>query len=174
MVNDDCQAPFLGPSGTSFGIVRHQFWDRQAPILGSHVNFQGTKRSQNGVTRFVLGVFKRVLELPHGNICYISSHSDHVNHPLRPQPAEYIQEFVSPHVIKNIFCNPCDPLRHYICEYRVKDFCPPVCPLDFVTLMLKTKDFNYGPLPQACRAKKRVAIGNSFTPGGPAASVKAV
>ena len=35
MVPDDPQAPFLKPSGNSFGIVRHQFWDRQAPVLGS-------------------------------------------------------------------------------------------------------------------------------------------
>ena len=39
MVPDDRQAPVLGPSGTSFGIVRHQFWDRQAPVLGSHAYF---------------------------------------------------------------------------------------------------------------------------------------
>ena len=39
MVPDNCQAPFLGPSGTSFGIVRHQFWDSQAPVLGSHAYF---------------------------------------------------------------------------------------------------------------------------------------
>ena len=29
----------LGPSGNSFGIVRHQFWDCQAPFLGSHAYF---------------------------------------------------------------------------------------------------------------------------------------
>ena len=39
MVPDDRQAPFLGLSGTSFGIVRHQFWDRQAPVLGYHAYF---------------------------------------------------------------------------------------------------------------------------------------
>ena len=39
MVPDDRQAPFLGPSGTSFGIVRHQFWNSQAPVLGSHAYF---------------------------------------------------------------------------------------------------------------------------------------
>ena len=39
MVPDNCQAPFLGPSGTSFGIVRHQFWDHQAPVLGCHAYF---------------------------------------------------------------------------------------------------------------------------------------
>ena len=55
MVPDNHQAPVLGPSGTSFGIVRHQFWDRQAPVLGSHAYFYGTKRSQNGLTRVVLG-----------------------------------------------------------------------------------------------------------------------
>ena len=39
MVPDNRQAPFLGPSGTNFGIVRHQFWDHQAPVLGSHTYF---------------------------------------------------------------------------------------------------------------------------------------
>ena len=58
MVPDNRQAPFLRPSDTSFGIVRHQFWDRQAPVLGSHAIFKGTKRSQNGVTRVVSGYLK--------------------------------------------------------------------------------------------------------------------
>ena len=58
MVPDNRQAPFLGPSGTSFGIVRHQFWDRQAPILGSHAYVWGAKRSRNGVTRVVSGYLK--------------------------------------------------------------------------------------------------------------------
>ena len=39
MVPVDRKAPFLGPVVTSFGIVRHQFWDRQAPVLGSHTFF---------------------------------------------------------------------------------------------------------------------------------------
>ena len=39
MVPDLCQAPFLGPSDTSFGIIRHQFWDSQAPVLESHAYF---------------------------------------------------------------------------------------------------------------------------------------
>ena len=39
MVPDDHHAPFLGPSGTSFGIIMHQFWDCQAPVLGSHAYF---------------------------------------------------------------------------------------------------------------------------------------
>ena len=39
IVPDKHQAPVLGPSGTSFRIVKHQFWDCQAPVLGSHAYF---------------------------------------------------------------------------------------------------------------------------------------
>ena len=39
MVPEYRQAPFLPTSCTSFGIVRHQFWDCQAPVLGSNVFF---------------------------------------------------------------------------------------------------------------------------------------
>ena len=44
-VPDNRQAPVLGPPGMSFGIVRHQFWDRQAPVLGSHAYFLEFKRA---------------------------------------------------------------------------------------------------------------------------------
>ena len=89
MVPDDCQAPVLGLSGTSFGIVRHQFWDCQAPVLGSSGTgfgisrlFLGYKKDPKRCNDGCVRVFKGVLELPYLNICYISSHSDHVNHPF--------------------------------------------------------------------------------------------
>ena len=49
MVPDNRQAPVLGPSRTSFGIVRHQFSVHQAPVLGS----SGTSF---GISRLFFGV----------------------------------------------------------------------------------------------------------------------
>ena len=90
MVPDDHQAPFLRPSGTSFGIVRHRFWDCQAPVLGSSGNsfgisglLLGYKKEPKRCNKECSRVFKGVLELPYVNICYISSHGNHVNHPFK-------------------------------------------------------------------------------------------
>ena len=60
--------PVLGSSGTSFGISRLFLGYKKEP-----------KRCNEGCFR----VFKGVLELPYVNICYISSHSNHVNHPFK-------------------------------------------------------------------------------------------
>ena len=75
-------------SGTSFGTVRYQFWDRQAPVLGSSgISFGisrlffGYKKDSKRYNEGCFSVSKGVLEIPYINICYISSHSDHVNHP---------------------------------------------------------------------------------------------
>ena len=65
-VPDNRQAPILKSSGTSFGISRLLFGYKKEP-----------KRC--------FRVFKGVFELPYVNICYISSHSNHVNHPLGPK-----------------------------------------------------------------------------------------
>ena len=76
-------------SGTIFGTIRHQFWDCQAPVLGlSGTSFGisrlilGYKKEPELCNKGCYGVFKGVLELPYVNICYISSHSDHVNDPF--------------------------------------------------------------------------------------------
>ena len=58
----------MGLSGTSFGI--------SCLFLGYK---KGPKQSKEGCFR----VFKGVLELPFVNICYLSSHSNHVNHPFK-------------------------------------------------------------------------------------------
>ena len=68
----------------------HQFWDRQAPVLGlsgtsfgiSHL-FLGYKKEPKLWHEGCFRVFKGVLELPYVNICHISSHSNHVNHPFK-------------------------------------------------------------------------------------------
>ena len=79
------------PSGAIFGTVRHQFWDRWAPVIGRPAPVLGSSGTSFGISRSFLGykkepkrcnkgcfrVFKGVLELPYVNICY----SDHVNHP---------------------------------------------------------------------------------------------
>ena len=41
---DDCQAAFLGSSGTFLGIVVYLFWDCGASFLGLSVVFFGTSR----------------------------------------------------------------------------------------------------------------------------------
>ena len=86
----DRQASVLGLAGTSFGTVRHQFWDCQAPVLGSSSTSFGISRLflgyKNDLKRGNEGCFrvlKGVLELPYVNICYIDSHSNHVNHPFK-------------------------------------------------------------------------------------------
>ena len=92
MVPDNRQAPFLGQSGTSFGIVRHQFWDCQAPVLGSHI-FLGYKKEPKLWNEGCFRVFKGVSELPYVNICHISSHSNHVNHPFKVRTPESMSQF---------------------------------------------------------------------------------
>ena len=64
MAPDNRQAAFLGQSGTSFGM--------------SHL-FLGYKKEPKRFNQACFRVFKRVLELPYFNTCYISSHGDHVN-----------------------------------------------------------------------------------------------
>ena len=46
----DCQAPVLGLSGTSFGIVRHQFWDLTLIF-----------RVQKGAETVLRGLFQGIL-----------------------------------------------------------------------------------------------------------------
>ena len=43
---DNRLAPFLGPPSNSFGMVRHQFWYRQAPVLVSSGTSFGIVRHQ--------------------------------------------------------------------------------------------------------------------------------
>ena len=77
-------------SGTSFGTIRHQFWDRQAPVLGLSGTsfgisrlFLGYKKEPKQCKEGFFRVFKGVLELPYVIICYMISHSDHVNYPFK-------------------------------------------------------------------------------------------
>ena len=71
MVPDDREAPFLGQSGTSFEIVRHQFWDCQALVLGSSGTsfgisrlFLGYKNEPKWCNKGCFRVLKGLLELP--------------------------------------------------------------------------------------------------------------
>ena len=67
MMPEDCQVTFLGLSGIIFGITLI-FRVKKKPKQGN----QGCFRA-----------FKRVFVLSYVNLCYISQHSYHVNHPFK-------------------------------------------------------------------------------------------
>ena len=109
LVPDDRQAPFLGY------FLRSQFWDRQAAVLGLSGTsfgisrlFLGYKKELKLCSKGCFRVFKGVLDLPYVNICYTSSHSNHVNHPFNVKlvynsslPHQWFQTM--PNISKTIF-----------------------------------------------------------------------
>ena len=72
---DDCQATFLGSSGIIFGISRLFLGYKKKPKQGN----QGCFRE-----------FKGVFVPSYANLCYISQHSYHVNHPFKLDMCQHL------------------------------------------------------------------------------------
>ena len=79
MMPENCQATFLGSSGIIFGISRLFFGYKKKPKQGNTDCFRA---------------FKLVFVLSYVNMCSISQHSYHVNHPLNKKQAFMLLQMI--------------------------------------------------------------------------------